>query len=120
MEFSEVLPLCAELILSALQRGDGNIIAFLPGMKDILELKKSLREIVGKAGGRPQYVCHMLHSDVLDEHEEQQVELGAAAGPLVLLASSVAARAVTLPDIKYVVIHPNTRGSVLHALVSCS
>ncbi len=33
----------------------------------------------------------------------------------IVLASSVAARAVTLPSMKYVLIHPHTRTSVLHS-----
>ena len=114
MLFPDVLPLCAELILCALHRGEGNVIAFLPGMKEIIAMKRSVHQLAHRADDPLEYHCEMLHSEVLDEDEEEQVSLEDTGCSLLILASSVAARAVTLPRIKFVFIHPHTRASVLH------
>ena len=58
-----------------------------------------------------------LHSHLLGEEETSQEHAECAAageGRQLFLSSLVAARGVTLPDIKYVFIHPHNRTTYLH------
>ena len=114
---SDILRACADLAVAALGRNDGNVLIFLPGLKELIATKALVHQRAVNATVPIDYRCEILHSDVLGEDETEQEQLPAADGrhPLLVLASSVAARAVTLPSMKYVFLHPYTRTSVLHA-----
>ncbi len=102
--------MCAELAVAALQRRDGNGIVFLPGLQEILRTQKRVKLVASAAQTPLKYHCEKLHSDLLGDadDEDAQPPLGDMADsfPLVVLASSVAARAVTLPSMKNVSVHP--------------
>ena len=102
MDAGNLLKVCAELAVAALRRGDGNVIVFLPGFREILEVER----MVDESRLEIEYACEKLHSELMGADEEEQRDLQEMENGLLLLASSVAARAVTLPSLKYVFIHP--------------
>ena len=63
------------------------------------------------------YRLWFLHSDVLDNADEDFVEPVEAAGGelLIALATQIAAKGCTLPTMKYGFVHPKVREEVLHA-----
>ena len=112
-EFSEVLDICADFVRAAVRNGGGNILVFLPGFDAILRLQSMLRQLMEPRDGR--YQAQRLHSDALGlEEDEQKPEEADDRCTLVVLSSVIAARGVTLPDIRYVFIHPYCRRTLLH------
>ena len=82
----------------------GNAIIFLPGMSEIKEVQKLLQE-ADKDLNVP--ICHS-GADESDQMipEDQTV--------FVILATTIAARTLTIPSLKYCIIHPAVRHSVMH------
>ena len=60
-------------------------------MKEIIAMKRSVHQLAHRADDPLEYHCEMLHSEVLDEDEEEQVSLEDTGCSLLILASSVAA-----------------------------
>ena len=112
MDTGDLLKVCAELALAALRLGNGNVIVFLPGYREIVEVEKLVDESRDES---EDYLCEKLHSELMGVDEEEQGYLQEVENGLLLLASSVAARAVTLPSLKYVFIHPQARTTVMHS-----
>ena len=112
MDTGDLLKVCAELALAALRLGNGNVIVFLPGYREIVEVEKLVDESRDES---EDYLCEKLHSELMGVDEEEQGYLQEVKNGLLLLASSVAARAVTLPSLKYVFIHPQARTTVMHS-----
>ena len=111
----EILTVCADLIAITIETERGNLLVFLPGMDEILRLDKLVQEKLGGLAATVNIV--KLHSDLLGEGESSQenAEISSAAeGRQLYLSSLIAARGVTLPGIKYVFIHPETRTTFLH------
>ena len=111
----EILTLCAQLICITIEKDSGNILVFLPGMDDILRLDKLVKQKLGRLADGVNIV--RLHSHLLGEGETSQdnAETSSSAdGRQLYLSSLIAARGVTLPDIKYVFIHPYNRTTFLH------
>ena len=107
--------MCADLIREAVSKAQGNLLVFLPGMEEILRLQKILEK--KQVYGDPELNIIRLHSDPLGEGEDSKDNAESRnnrRGRRVYLSSLVAARGVTLPDIKYVFIHPYCRTTVLH------
>jgi HrpA-like RNA helicase len=107
VELKQMLDVCAQLAVAALSRQHGNVIVFLPGLKEIITTQKLVYEFAQET---LTFDSVILHSEVLGDHEDQQELLSRISDecPLLVLASSVAARAITLPDMKYVFLHPHT------------
>jgi len=102
----EILTLCADLISITIENANGNLLVFLPGMDDILRLDKLVQQKLRRLADGVNIV--RLHSDLLGEGESSQeiAETSSAGkGRQLYLSSLIAARGVTLPDIKYVFIH---------------
>ena len=111
----EILTLCAELISITIGKDTGNLLVFLPGMDDILRLDKLVKQKLGRRADGVNIV--RLHSHLLGEGETSQENAetsSAGEGRQLYLSSLIAARGVTLPDIKYVFIHPYNRTTFLH------
>ena len=111
----EILTLCAQLICITIEKDSGNILVFLPGMDDILRLDKLVKQKLGRLAVGVNIV--RLHSHLLGEGETSQENAetsSAGEGRQLYLSSLIAARGVTLPDIKYVFIHPYSRTTFLH------
>ena len=111
----EILTLCVHLISMTIEQDDGNLLVFLPGMDEIQRLAKLVREELRVKGASVNIV--RLHSDLLGEGESSQDNLedsSADEGQQLYLSSLIAARGVTLPNIKYVFIHPCSRTTFLH------
>ena len=95
--------------------GAGNVLVFILGMDEIQRLRTMLKKVM-KSNGAPIQIM-TLHSDCLglgedeQKHEVQDVRRNRT---LVILSSVIAARGVTLPNIKYVFIHPHCRKTLLH------
>ena len=112
----EILTLCVQLILITIEEDrDGNLLVFLPGMEEIQKLDKLVKEQVRLRKATVNIV--KLHSDLLGEEETSQDQFEASSahvGQQLYLSSLIAARGVTLPNIKYVFIHPFSRTTFLH------
>ena len=111
----EILTLCAQLICITIEEDRGNILVFLPGLDDILRLDKLVKKKLGRLAQGVNIV--RLHSHLLGEGETSQDHAetsSAGQGRQLYLSSLIAARGVTLPDIKYVFIHPYNRTTYLH------
>ena len=111
----EILTLCAQLICITIEKDIGNILVFLPGLEDILRLDKLVKKKLGRLAQGVNIV--RLHSHLLGEGETSQDHAetsSAGEGRQLYLSSLIAARGVTLPDIKYVFIHPYNRTTYLH------
>jgi len=111
----DILPVCADLIREAVSKAHGKLLVFLPGMDEIQRLQKILEN--KQVFGDPELNIIRLHSDLLGEGENSQDNAESRNnwyGRRVYLSSLVVARGVTLPDIKYVFIHPYCRTTVLH------
>ena len=109
---SQTLEICVDLVRAAVQRQDGNILVFLPGFEEIHIVRQRLKKMQRSAD--PPVELLSLHSDLLGEQEDEQDHSYLGNGTLVALSSVIAARGVTLPDMKYVFIHPHCRVSILH------
>ena len=111
----EMLTVCADLISITIETDGGNLLVFLPGMEEIQKLDKLVRDELRLTNATVNIVP--LHSDLLGEEETNQDHLEASsahAGQQLYLSSLIAARGVTLPNIKYVFIHPFGRTTFLH------
>ena len=84
-------------------------------MSEIIATKRLVHRLVDSVKLPFKYHCECLRGDLLDDDETEQAKLADTEDYLVVLASSVAARAVTLQRMKCVVIHPHMRTSVLHS-----
>ena len=69
-DMGEILTLCAQLICITIQGDIGNILVFLPGMDDIMRLRKLVQEELGSLAGDVNIV--RLHSHLLGEGETSQ------------------------------------------------
>ena len=114
-EFTQVLDVCADLVRGAVRNGGGHVLVFLPGMDQIQRLRTIIKK-VWRPNDAP-IETMTLHSDCLglgedeQKHEVQDVRRNRT---LVILSSVIAARGVTLPDIKYVFMQPHCRKTLLH------
>jgi HrpA-like RNA helicase len=111
---TSLLKVAAHLALASLQRAGaqrGNVIVFLPGISEILSVQKLLIE------ARADIQIPLLHSDCIgNDDEEQLARLDDGSGrPIVSLATTIAARTVTLENMKYAIIHPAVRVGAMHA-----
>jgi HrpA-like RNA helicase len=103
----------AELAVAALKRQDGNVIVFLPGLQEILTTQE---KVIALMAGSLEVDTVILHSEMLGACDDQPKTLSGRTNKynVLVLASSIAARSITLPDMRYVFIHPHTRVPVLH------
>ena len=114
-KIEDILTLCAQLICITLENDGGNILVFLPGMDDILRLEKLVEEKLRRLVAEVNIV--RLHSHLLGEGEYSQDNAdtySSANARKLYLSSLIAARGVTLPNIRYVFIHPYNRTTFLH------
>ncbi|MDA8582802.1 DEAD/DEAH box helicase [bacterium] len=63
MDTGGFLKVCAELAAAALRRGDGNVIVFLPGFREIMEVER----MVDESRLEIEYACENLHSEVMGQ-----------------------------------------------------
>ena len=109
---SSLLALAVHLALAALDRTDdqeGNVIVFLPGMHEMVQVEKALNE------KHPKLDVMLLHSDVIGTEEEDPIAKPADKKALrVVLSSIIGARSVTIDGLKYAILHPHVRTSSLH------
>ena len=91
------------------------IIRLHPSSIEIIKCNKEVVQRWDEAGEKQEYDCQTLHSDVLGEEEEEEQLAVESEQKVLILASSIAARGVTLQSMKYAFLHPRTRTSVLHA-----
>ena len=110
----DLIQTCAELALAALRRSDGHVIVFLPGYHDLVQVqilfyKRASQEQVAEIS------CPMLHSEMFGPAEDDQRNRCDVRNGIMMLASAVAARAVTFPSLKHVFIHPLARTTVMHS-----
>lgn len=71
----------------------GDILVFVPGMREMLRVKDHLREEFGKV--------FLLHADLTKE--EQEEALGTSLKRKIILATNIAESSVTIPGIKVVI-----------------
>ncbi len=71
----------------------GDILVFLPGMREILKVQEYLGERFGEV--------HILHSEV--SKEEQELSLKPASKRKIILSTNIAESSVTIPGIVYVI-----------------
>jgi hypothetical protein len=113
MKMKNMLNACAELAVAALKRQDGNVIVFLPGLQEILTTEE---KVVKLMAGSLEVNTVILHSEMLGACDDQPKTFTGRTNKcnVLVLASSIAARSITLPDMRYVFIHPHTRVPVMH------
>jgi len=89
----------AGTIRSALQEGDGDLLVFLPGAREIRRVQERLEDLTGQSG----IALHTLHGTM--EPEAQQRALAPAPGGLrkIILATAVAETSLTLPGVRTVI-----------------
>ena len=110
-EMIHILDICADLVRGAVRNGRGNVLIFLPGMEDILRLRSILKK--GRQRRDPVIQIATLHSDALGLEEDEQnhdvkdLDTDNTEPTLVYISSVIAARGVTLEDIRCVFIHPH-------------
>ena len=109
---SALLTLAVHLALAALSRTkdqEGNVIVFLPGMHEMLQVQKALNK------KHPKLDVMLLHSDVIGTEEEDPIAKPADKNArVVVLSSIIGARSVTIDGLKYAILHPHVRTSSLH------
>ena len=66
--FDDILPVCADLVLAAVREGGGNILVFLPGMDEILRVRKLILDNMVRQ--YPNIHVRVLHSDTLGADEK--------------------------------------------------
>eukprot|EP00959_Pyramimonas_sp_CCMP1952_P461766 9482150-Pyramimonas_sp.AAC.1 len=118
-DVADALPLAAHLAVRASSRSDhrhGAVMVFLPGMQEILEVEKLIKNATQNV------IITLLHSDIIGNEDEETNTTDEAnalgADPPqnhIILSSIVGARSVTYYNLKYVLIHPHMRSDVLGA-----
>jgi hypothetical protein len=104
-----VLKIASHLILQALARKDGGVIAFLPGWDEIQTVQNAVllesRELE----------ILILHSDTIGDEDEARLSLQihGEKNP-VILSTVIGARTITYPNLKHCIIHPACRSQSLH------
>ena len=88
MQFSDMVTLCAKLVLAAMHRRDRNVIAVLLGLQEIISTKRLVHQHALSADPPLDYHCDVLHSDVLGNDEEEHTVLSETGTSLPLLVSS--------------------------------
>jgi HrpA-like RNA helicase len=110
---ADLLKLASALAVAALKRGGerrGDVIVFLPGMQEMLRLQVLLKKAL------PKLRVWLIHSDVIDNEDEDEIALPDADGQrVVALATVIGARSITLDGMRYAILHPAVRDEVLHA-----
>ena len=125
-EESKVLESMAKMVVAALKREEtfnsGSVIAFLPGFAEIVSLEQLVSKELGeglfnRSGEKVKVEFVKVHSETIDDEEEDVIwDSGIWGGAkLVVLASRIAAKSVTLPSLQYAFLHPKSRDKVLHA-----
>ena len=109
----QTLEICSDLVWGAIRSSVGNVLVFLPGMGEIQRLRSFVRR--GRKRGDPKNRVIRLHSDALGNEEKEQSENemddgnDETAPRLIYISSVIAARGITLDDIRCVIIHPHCR-----------
>ena len=123
----KILESMATMIVSALRRDEahstGDVIAFVPGFAEIVKLEqlvsqKTQEGIYGFTRGEIVNVkIWKVHSETIDDAAEEVIwdETAVHDEKLLVLASKIAAKSVTLPSLKYAFLHPKARDKVLHS-----
>ena len=116
---AQLLETIEHLIYSIFRRDPskrGDVVVFLPGYSEIMEMKRMLDE---KDHGDINVLVKILHSEIVGEAGEEENVLydeSDPQGPLVVILSTViGARTITYKSAKYVIIHPLTRKNCMSA-----
>ena len=96
-----LLDVAASLALNAVCRGGkrrADCMVFLPGIQEIISVQKKVLE-----AKIPDLRIVLLHSDCLDDEDEEELDDSYDVScKQIVLATTIAARSVTLPSIRYV------------------
>ncbi len=89
----------AQIILRALAQEDGNLLVFLPGLRELQRVKQRLEET-----GLPANTgVFLLHASLPQDIQEQAIAPTAPAQRKVVLATNVAETSVTIEGIRVVI-----------------
>ncbi|EHL03815.1 putative ATP-dependent RNA helicase DHX36 [Glarea lozoyensis 74030] len=95
--------LCATIQHVLETTSEGAILVFLPGMQDILNINRLLRQYQARADfSVEQLTICMLHSK-LKEHQDDVFNEALPGHRKVVLATNIAETSLTIPDVRYVV-----------------
>ncbi len=78
--------------LRNLKNIDGNILIFLPGMREMLEVKNDLEVEYDN--------IYLLHSEIEQKEQERCMEIGPSK---IILSSSIAESSITIPNVSVVI-----------------
>ena len=87
----------ARAVPIALERSEGDVLAFLPGVGEIRRTRERLEPLLRTRG----VACHPLYGEL--KPQEQDAALRAGAGRRVVLATNVAESSVTVQGVRAVV-----------------
>lgn len=90
---SEALPTKVRKAVAALPENSGDILVFLPGMREMLKAQDHLRDDFGEV--------LLLHADL--SKEEQENALNEKPHRKIILSTNIAESSVTIPGIKVVI-----------------
>ncbi len=111
-ERKDLLELVAALALAALKRVDGRkgkVVAFLPGMQEMLTVQTRLKQALQSIR------VILLHSDVIGNEDEEEILVqDNDEQRVVYLSTVIGARAITL-DMRYAISHQASRAEALHS-----
>jgi len=96
--FKEIGTFTAQAILRSLKADEGNILVFLPGVRQIKEVEKLLRPHIGK-----DVLLAPLYGNLSKEAQHQAIEPPPSDKRKVVLATNIAQTSLTIEGIKVVI-----------------
>ncbi|MDH7454435.1 ATP-dependent helicase HrpB [Luteimonas composti] len=87
----------------ALARHPGDVLAFLPGRREIARAEAALQQALTEGAGREGVDILQLHGDLPVEQQARVLQPGPDGRRRVVLATNVAESSVTLPGVRVVV-----------------
>jgi len=96
--FKEIGTFTAQAILRSLKIDEGNILVFLPGVRQIKEVEKLLRPHIGK-----DILLAPLYGNLSKEAQHQAIEPPPSGKRKVVLATNIAQTSLTIEGIKVVI-----------------
>lgn len=87
-------------ILNALQKHDGSILVFLPGIRDILSVQNQLHE---KLSHSAQVAIHTLYGQLTDKDQQQAIQPPQEGMRKIVLSTNIAESSLTIEGIRIVI-----------------
>lgn len=83
------------------EREGGSFLVFLPGIYEIDEMHKMLKELNSSKKLPIQFLILPLHSQITSEEQQRVFRIAGSNNCKVILSTNIAESSITVPDVRY-------------------